>query len=504
MSRLNSSFTEKGETRKKRGRGRLITALALGSAGAALFAFSAVSQPQGGAVLERPLAAAPTPMSFADLVEEVGPSVVSVFAEGAPEGRAGPAGPRGFPRFEGFGGGPFPPGRESPSRQSQGSGFIVDPSGYVVTNHHVIEGAERVRLALADGRELDAEVIGTDAETDLAVLKVDTGEDLPSVEFATDVNLRVGDWVVALGNPFGFGGSVTSGIVSSMGRDIGRGPYTDFIQIDAPINRGNSGGPTFDLQGRVVGVNTAIFSPSGGNVGIGFAIPARTASNVVEQIIADGGVTRGWLGVSIQSITPKLADAMGLEQEEGALVAQVFDGSPAERAGLTSGDVIVRVGEHSVSDSRALTQRVAAYAPGEAAAFHVIRDGKPQRFKVTLAERERAEPLRLASHRDSDLNTERLGLLVRPVDNRSRRELGLPDDVNGALVTRVFPGGPASREGVRDGDIILEVDQTPVTDEVDIAEALERAEDDGKSSALFLIRAREGGFRYAALSLTQS
>ncbi|MEO1161872.1 MAG: trypsin-like peptidase domain-containing protein, partial [Pseudomonadota bacterium] len=319
---------------------------------------------------------------FADLVENVMPSVVSVQSKYTPAASRGEDGVHGQRRQFQFGfpqGSPFErffrnqPGRNGgampqPHRRngtSQGSGFIISEDGYAVTNNHVIKGASEVTVKFADGRELDAKVIGTDPKTDLALLKIDSRDKFIPVKFAAD-KPRVGDWVVAVGNPFGLGGTVTTGIISAAGRDIGAGPYDNFLQIDAPINRGNSGGPAFNLKGEVVGVNTAIFSPSGGSVGIGFAIPASTAEDIIADLQDDGNVTRGWLGVQIQKVSEDIASSIGLDKPSGTLVAAVTDGSPAEKSGLRTGDTILKVNGADIKGPKELSRAVARLKPGTA------------------------------------------------------------------------------------------------------------------------------------------
>ncbi len=330
-----------------------------------------------------------TPFSFADLVERVSPAVVSVTAEETEKVSAGPDMdnmPEQFRQFFfPFGGRPQmqPQVRKA---QSMGSGFIIDKSGLIVTNNHVIDGATKIKVKLPDGRQYDAKLVGTDAATDVALLRVKPEKPLPTVEFGNDRSLRVGDWVVAVGNPFGLSNTVTAGIVSSIGRDINNDqPYTDFIQIDAPINRGNSGGPTFDLRGQVVGMNSMIFSPTGGSVGIGFAIPASTIKDIVTQLEAHGRVARGWLGVGIQPVTPEIAASIGISDPKGALVASVNRDSPAARAGIRQGDIIASVNGRDVADAHDLTRKVAALPAGKSAAFTILRDGQRKTIDVTIA-----------------------------------------------------------------------------------------------------------------------
>ncbi|WP_372425752.1 trypsin-like peptidase domain-containing protein [Salinarimonas chemoclinalis] len=388
------------ETRRARLRAGLLAAAALAAvAGAGAVGGGMLPPPPAQAdplTLERPLVMP----SFADVVERVRPAVVSVrvraqaVAVRGPEGFGGRQLPDlapGDPLYEFFRrfgegdprqrrGGP-PPERFA---ASQGSGFFVSADGFLVTNNHVVEDAIEVEVLMDDGRTFDARVVGTDPRTDLALVKVDgDGEVFPYVEFAPDRS-RIGDWVVAIGNPFGLGGTVTAGIVSAEARDIGAGPYDEFMQIDAPINRGNSGGPTFNLAGQVVGVNTAIFSPSGGNVGIAFAIPAHVAQSVTTQLRADGVVTRGFLGVQVQAVTPEIAEAIGLARVRGALIAQPQPNTPAADAGLRSGDVILAVDGEAIGDHRDLTRRIAGIAPGTRVAITIFRKGRESDLDVRI------------------------------------------------------------------------------------------------------------------------
>lgn len=338
--------------------------------------------------------------SFADVVERVKPAVVSVRAKvstvadrdddaeafGLPDAPPGSPMERHFRRFqEGQQGGPGFGFRQRPRRnaEAQGSGFFISADGHVVTNNHVVEGAAVVQVVMDDGRTLDAKVVGTDPKTDLALLKVKEGGSFPHVSFAAKA-LRVGDWVVAIGNPFGLGGSVTAGIVSARGRDIGAGPYDDFLQIDAPVNRGNSGGPTFNLAGEVAGVNTAIASPSGGNVGIAFAIPSDAAQSIVASLKANGSVSRGFIGVQVQAVTRDFAEAMGSNETKGALVAEIVRGGPADMAGLKAGDVIVAVEGQAIREPKELSRRIAGVEPGKPVALTVLRDGKERTVTVNI------------------------------------------------------------------------------------------------------------------------
>jgi serine protease Do len=345
---------------------------------------------------------------------------------------------------------------------AQGSGFIISADGYVVTNNHVVQDADQVKVKLRDGKEYTADVIGTDPKTDLALIKIKDATNLQYVQFSKE-EPRVGDWVVAVGNPFGLGGTVTTGIISARGRDIGSGPYDDFLQIDAAINRGNSGGPAFNLAGDVVGINTAIFSPSGGSVGIGFAIPASTAESIVESLRSNGAVTRGWLGVQIQPVTEDIAESLGLAEAKGAIVADVTDGSPAAAAGFKTGDTVLKVDGQDVTDSRDLARKVAAIAPGKTVGVAIVRDGKPMTVEVKIGVmpgEDRMASAAAGTAKPSSLDA--LGLTLAPAP-----------DGGGVQITEVAPDSAAAERGLRPGDVILEVAGRDVHGPGDVREALE-------------------------------
>ncbi len=476
---------------------RSVAVLAIGSAvaagGGALMANAKTADP---APINPPSVQAPVP-GLADLVEQVRPAVVSILVEGR---RAGGQGPRFdfpdderfrefFERFfgqrpgQGFGR-EDDRGRDGPAQRvrAAGSGFIVSPDGFVVTNNHLVGDADEIKVILDDGTEVEAELKGTDPKTDLALLKLKSGEPLPYVEFGTSENTRAGDWVVAIGNPFGLGGTVTTGIVSARGRDINAGPYDDFLQIDAPINRGNSGGPLFDLNGRVVGVNTAIFSPSGGNIGIGFAIPADQARSVIDSLKEKGYVARGKLGVQIQTVTPELADGLGLEEPRGAVVSAVVEDSPAEKAGIRVGDVIVGFNGENVEDAGALPELVANAGPGAEAEVTVLREGERRAMDVTLAAQE--QTVAKSGADDARENDEaRLGVMAAPVNDETRARFDLPESVEGTVVIRVQRGSPAARAGLRPGDVILQVNGETVGS----PQALARAVADNPNGLVMLV-----------------
>ena len=431
------------------------------------------------------------PVGFADIVEKVKPAVISVrvkidrpaasHSDNEQEIPFPPGSP--FERFfKRFGTPNAPSGPEVIT--GQGSGFFISADGYAVTNNHVVEHAESVKVTTDDGKGYTAKVIGTDPRTDLALIKIEGGSNFPYVKLA-DSTPRVGDWVLAVGNPFGLGGTVTAGIVSARGRDIGAGPYDDFIQIDAPVNKGNSGGPTFDVDGNVIGVNTAIYSPSGGSVGIAFAIPASTVKNVVGQLRDRGVVTRGWIGVQIQPVTPEIADSMGLKKAAGALVAEPQPNSPAVKAGIESGDVITAVNGTGVRDARELARRIGTMTPGTTIKLDVIHAGQQKTVSLTLgtlpnekeAKNEPAPPSKSA-----DIDVPKLGFKLAPADKVS----GASD--KGVVVTAISQGGVAADHGLQVGDVILDVGGKPVATPAEFNKTLSDARKDGKHTVLFRVK----------------
>jgi serine protease Do len=442
------------------------------------------------------------PVSFADVVEKVSPAVVNIAVEKLDS--AMPTripGGRGTP-FDDFFGRFFDmPGTEGkPERRSQalGSGFVVDPDGFIVTNHHVIDGADMVTAIFADGSELPATVVGRDPKTDLALLKVEADSPLPFVEFGDSDLARVGDWVLAIGNPFGLGGSATAGIISARGRDIRSGPYDDYLQIDAPINSGNSGGPVFNGAGEVIGINTAIISPNGGNIGIGFAIPARQAVSVIAELRDHGNVTRGWLGVQIQDLDADLAAALGVDDRSGALVADVVADSPAARGGLRRGDLITRVGGESVDDARHLSRLVAAAHPGDELQIHVLRAGRELNLAVILGNAERSGAIADGSVPEG--GSQPGGLSLAPLTAERRAELGLREQTAGVVVAGVEAGSKAASKGIRVGDVVVAIDEREVANVSEAVAAL-RAAEDRQDPALLLLR-RGDAQLYVALSLS--
>jgi serine protease Do len=429
------------------------------------------------------------PVGFADVVDKVKPAVISVRVnidagkrskETSPFPKDSPL-DRFFRRFgqpDAPGPGPNPRGRNIVT--GQGSGFFISADGYAVTNFHVVEKADNVEVTLDDGRVFTAKVIGTDQRSDVALVKVDGAGNLPFVKFA-DTSPRIGDWVLAVGNPFGLGGTVTAGIVSARGRDIGAGPYDDFIQIDAAVNRGNSGGPTFDVEGDVIGVNTAIVSPTGGSVGIAFAIPAETVKGVVAQLRDKGKVTRGWIGVQIQEVTPDLAEDLGLQAPRGALVAEPQPGAPAAKAGIESGDVIVSINGKEAHDSREVARIISGLPPGTSATIGVIRKGQEKSFNIMLGN--------LPDQREANANPEtprqkgtsvpRLGVSVAPT-------------ADGVIVTGVDPDGLAAEQGIKSGDVILQASGKRVGTAVDLRNVIEAAQKAGKHTVLMRVKSAEG------------
>ncbi|MFT3809236.1 MAG: DegQ family serine endoprotease [Micropepsaceae bacterium] len=501
--------------RPRRDRGRAFfgtaTALALvlaGALGAKLIDSSpaiAATAPTAAGQAIAPLTPLNQPASFADLVERVAPAVVSVKVEGKIEMTAADSEQmRRF--FEQFGV-PVPEGapREGEERKSEamGSGFIIDGSGYIVTNNHVIDGADKISITLNDGRELDAKLIGTDPGTDIALLKVESSSPLPFVPFGDDGKLRPGDWVVAVGNPFGLGGTVTAGIVSARGRNIGAGPYTDYLQIDAPINRGNSGGPAFNTAGEVVGVNSAIYTPSGGSVGIGFAVPAATVTKVVAQLRDHGSVTRGWLGVQIQPVDAETAQAVGLPEAKGALVSMVTEGSPAAAAGFKSGDVVLKANGTDLKDNRALARFVAELTVGQTATFDVWRDNANLTLTATIAARDedKIRAAGAAPDPSAPASTEALpGVKMSAITDEIRRTMDFADNAEGVVVTDVTSGSDAEQKGLNKGDIIVAVGNADVKTLDDVAAAVKAAKDAGRKSVLVLVE-EDGVRRYLALSV---
>jgi len=445
-----------------------------------------------GHALSGPATAA-APEELPDLVEEVSPAVVTVTTVDIQSGSANPF-PEGTPFrefFRRFAPEGMPDGGEGEerARRGVGSGFVYDSDGLIVTNNHVVDGAERVEIRFNDGETMTAEVLGTDPETDLALLRVEA-DGLPSVPLGDSDAVRVGENVAAVGNPFGLSTTVTSGIISAAGRAMPGGNYVEFLQTDAAINRGNSGGPLFNMEGEVVGVNASIFSPTGGNVGIGFAVPSNIVKEVVTDLLDDGKVQRGWLGVAIQPVTPEIADAMELDGTRGALVANVSDGSPSDGV-LRQGDVILEFAGKPVESSRDLPFLVGRTDPGTEVEMVVLREGDRETLSLTLGELDRD---RRASRGDMEQGqsekTASLGAELAPLTRNARARLELDRDVEGAVITDLDPDGQAARAGLRPGDVIERVGRTEVASPRDVARAIEQL---GGDSALFLVN--RGGNR---------
>ena len=457
------------------------------------------------------------PESFAPLARQLLPAVVNIqTTQAAPGVRPGqrpgpdvPQAPPGSPFEEFFrdfferrgpnqGPAPNRPQQQPQRRgQSLGSGFIIDPSGIVVTNNHVIEGAEEINVVLQDNTTLRAEVIGTDPRTDLAVLRVRPAQPLPAVAFGDSDTAEVGDWVIAIGNPFGLGGTVTAGIVSARGRDIRQGPFDDFIQTDAAINRGNSGGPLFNMRGEVVGVNTAIYSPTGGSIGIGFSIPSNLARNVVAQLRDAGRVRRGWLGVNIQQVTDEIAESLGLRNgARGALVARAQDGGPAAAAGIQAGDVIIRFNNQDVREMRTLPRIVAETAVGTRVPVVVWRSGREVTVDVTLGELP-GEPQQAAltpppPAAPQAVDLAGFGVKISGISPELRERFSLRPETRGVVIMEVLPGSPAAERDLRPGDVIVEVQQERVTTPQEAEAVIERLRRQNRANALLLIENAQG------------
>ncbi|WP_448207101.1 DegQ family serine endoprotease [Azospirillum sp. sgz302134] len=438
--------------------------------------------------------------SFRPMVERVMPAVVNVSvierADAAQTAEAGPGVPEGMPYDEmlrRFFGGPNQAPRDMGQRVALGSGFIIAANGFVVTNNHVVGDADKVTVVFQDGTRHPAKVIGTDDKTDLALLKIDADHPLPYLSFGDSDNAKPGDWVVAVGNPFGLGGSVSAGIVSARGRDLHSGPYDDFLQLDAPINRGNSGGPTFNTRGEVIGINTAILSPTGGSIGIGFAIPSNLAKSVVAQLQANGKVTRGWLGVAIQELTPDIATALGLPEPRGALVTDVTPGGPAAKAGLQPGDLIERFDGQNVEQSRDLPRLVANSAIGHPAQLTIRRRGKDETLTVAIAQMP-TEKTAAAAGSGEESGGAALGLALGDLTPPVAQQLHLADNARGALVVAVEEDGVAAAAGIRPGDVIEQVNQEPVRDAASAARRLSAALEHDKRALLLVDRGGQRRF----------
>lgn len=455
------------------------------------------------------------PASFADLAERLLPAVVNISttqtvqAERAPEM---PQFPPGSPFEEFFKDFFDRQGRPDTPRKatSLGSGFIIDPAGLVVTNNHVIADADEINVILHDNTNHKATVLGRDSKTDLALLKIEPKQPLVAVPFGDSDRMRVGDWVLAIGNPFGLGGTVTAGIISARARDINAGPYDDFLQTDASINRGNSGGPMFNMAGEVIGINTAIFSPSGGSIGIGFAIPSTMARTVVADLQKFGKTRRGWLGVRIQSVSDEIAESLSLKSPRGALVASVSEGGPAAAAGIRAGDVILTFNGRDVDEMKRLPRIVAETEIGKRVDVSVWRDGKEMRLPVTIGElkddEEQAEAPQKPSGKEKQSPGQRsiapLGVAVAGITPDLRERFNLSEEAKGVVVTDVTARGPAAEKGIRAGDVIVEISQEPVSTPKDVADRVESARKAGRKSVLMLVE-NDRGLRFVAVRLEE-
>ena len=464
--------------------GALTGAVVVGAASSAAVGTGSPASPAG------PIGAlsAPSPSGFADLAERVQPAVVFITVE-----KPIPATAR-MPRTPWLDMAPFErffermPSMPDP-RVQVGSGFFVDGDGHIVTSDHVVADAAEVAVTLHDGTRHEARVVGRDARTDLAVLKIDAAGPSSWLAFGDDGEARVGDWVVAIGNPFGFGGTVTAGILSARGRDIRAGGYGDFLQVDAPINRGSSGGPLFDTRGRVIGVNAAIYGPGGGNVGIGFAVPASVAAPVVAELIEEGKVSRGWLGVTLQALTPEIAESLGMEEASGVLVNDVAPDSPAARAGMRRADVVTAVGGRAMENGKALAREIGTMEPGDEVVVTVVRDGEPLEVAVKLGGWPDAGGSEAVSEAPAPAPAAgpRLGVYLENRDGK-------------LVIASVRPDTPAAEARLRRGDVLISVDNAPVAASADVQEALRKAADAGREHALLLVE-RRGQPRFVAVRI---
>ena len=496
----------------------ITTALLLGGAAASM----TIQQPAGAQTAQNDDAnmarVAPrngAPASFADMVEKLQPAVVNISTTQKVKVNANPFAGTPFEQFFGQrgGGGGRPVTREA---ESLGSGFLISPDGYVVTNNHVISAGsadavvQSITVTLTNGKEYKAKLIGNDQASDLAVLKID-GTNLPFVKFGNSASARVGDWLIAIGQPFGIGSSVTAGIISAVHRVTGGGPYDRFIQTDAAINKGNSGGPMFDMQGNVIGINSQILSPSGGNVGIGFAIPATEAKPIVDTLMKGGKVQRGYLGVQIQPMTDDMADALGIEKGKGEMIAGVEPGGAAAKAGIKQGDVILKVNGQDVTNDQSLSYLVANVKPGETVPFELLRDGKRMTVRATLAQRPPEDELQQFNQQDDDgmpdgsapeddAPTAALGIGVTPMTPRIARQLGVDADTKGVVVVGTDPSSDAAQKGLRRGDIIVSANRQPIASEADLGKVIAQAKAQGRTQVLLFVK-RQGQGSYLAVGI---
>jgi len=468
-----------------------------------------------GALFAQAAGARAVPTSFADLAERLSPAVVNISTSQTVKrpniGPKIPELPQGSPFEEFFKDFFDKRGGEGPSSrkvQSLGSGFVIDPKGFIVTNNHVIENADEIVVNFPNGDSLDAKLIGTDPKTDLAVLKLteEPSEPIPFVNFGDSDTARVGDWVIAIGNPFGLGGSVSAGIISARNRNINSGPYDDFLQTDAAINRGNSGGPLFNMDGDVIGVNTAIYSPTGGSVGVGFSVPAAIATNVVDQLREFGEIRRGWIGVRIREVSEELAEGLDLDKPKGALVEDVTKEGPAEEGGVEIGDVILSFDGKDIEEMRDLPRAVAETPAGDTVRMIVSRKGKTQTLKITVGLLD-AEGNAVSDEEDEEVveesGEEVLGMTLSGLDRKQREANGIKADQEGVLITDVESTSAAAKKGLRRGDVIVEVAQEAVTTPEEVTKKVAAQKAEGKSSVLLLV-SRGGDVRFVALRFEEA
>ena len=459
------------------------------------------------------------PDSVADIAEGLQDSVVNISTTQTLKGKkddtgVGP-GPKGSPFEEFFDDFFDDQDKEGLPRKvsSLGSGFVIDPSGLIVTNNHVIEGADEILINFTDGTKLKVtKILGHDPKTDLALLKVEPKKPLHAVTFGDSSKMRVGDWVMAIGNPFGLGGSVTVGIISATKRDINAGPYDDFLQTDAAINRGNSGGPLFNMDGQVIGVNTAIISPSGGSIGIGFAVPSNSAVQVIDQLKQYGETRRGWLGVHVQNVTDEIAESLGLDESKGALVATVSPDSPAATASIQPSDVILSFDGHAIENMRSLPRAVAATPIGKSVAVQLLRKGQTMDVNVTVGLLPASQEAADDTTQDDNSNDgeaapqpekeELLGMSIAPLTGELRSQYGIGQAIEGVIITEVKPDSPAAQKDVKPGDVIVEVTQEKVKQPGDVLARLEAVKKSGRRTVLLLLSDAKGELRFVAVPTT--
>jgi serine protease Do len=488
----------------------------MAAAGAAVIALPAAAQQQPAPNVQIPPAMQHGPASVADLAEGLLGAVVNVSTSQKMAGQPGvpmPQLPEGSPFqdfFDDFFQGPQGPNGAPRRMQSLGSGFIIDAAeGIVVTNNHVIADADEIEVNFPDGSKLKAELLGRDTKTDLAVLKIDPNvKKLTDVTFGDSDKIRIGDWVMAIGNPFGLGGSVTVGIVSARNRDIQSGPYDDFIQTDAAINRGNSGGPLFNMQGEVIGINTAIISPSGGSIGIGFSIPSKLAMNVIQQLREFGETRRGWLGVRIQPVTDEIAESLGMSGAKGALIAGIIKDGPVDNGQIQAGDVIVKFDGHDIRDMRDLPRIVADTTVGKEVDVVIVRKGKEQTVKITLGRLEDSEDVARAEESATPQEEQGavatasvLGMSIAELNDETRAQFGIGKDVNGVVITDVAADSPAAEKGIQPCDVIAEIAQESVSSPKQAMDRITALRNQGRRNALLMLSSKNGELRFETVRM---